>query len=458
MQLEMRRRCEKCTQTLAADGEAYICSFEDTFCAACASAGGICPHCGGELVLRPRRSGRRRAPEESPAPVQPKIRRSRIWAVSFGVWTFISVAATATVYEMYHLSGSTTSLGRIAGMEFSELLTYAALTPFVYAFAVRYPIQRENWVRRSLLHLCGGLVLTAGHVVLRSVTPYGYWDPAIREWTSAVWDFHAHAFRAPWGPMKRMMLAGVVDDVFGAYVPILLVAHVVSYYHRFRERELRAAQLEGQLTKAHLHMLKSQLQPHFLFNTLHSISALMLTDVIAADRMMTLLSDLLRMSLEQNGTQLTTLSREIEFLGVYLEIEKTRFEDRMRVGIEIAPECVDAQVPHLLLQPLVENAVRHGIAKLSAGGEIRIVARVEAGGLQMWIRDNGPGLAEVRGEKAKSGLGLRVTRERLRALYGDEQRCEIGNRAEGGAEVYLRIPFTAVERIAKPEDITLSYT
>jgi two-component system, LytTR family, sensor kinase len=191
--------------------------------------------------------------------------------------------------------------------------------------------------------------------------------------------------------------------------------------------------------------LKSQLQPHFLFNTLHSISSLMLTDVMAADRMM-----MLRMSLEQNGRQVTTLSREIEFLDVYLEIEKTRFEDRLKVTFDIAPECLDAQVPHLLLQPIVENAVRYGVSRRSSQGEICIVAKCEESELHLWIRDNGPGFAGPDDDRSKHGLGLRLTRERLQALFGREQRCEIGNQPGGGAEVHLEMPFSVIAETSRP--------
>jgi hypothetical protein len=366
-----------------------------------------------------------------------------IWAISFGVWTAVSLAATATI-AMYYVVNGRAEFGVIAGMEFSQILTYAPLTPFAFALATRYPIQRPNWGRRCLLHLTAGLVFTFGHIALRAATPYGYWDPTYREWSSALWNSHLHTFRSPWVPLKSMFLSSVVDDVTGTYVPIVLVAQAISYYKRLRERELRASQLEGQLAKTRLQMLKSQLQPHFLFNTLHSISSLMLIDVVAADRMMTSLSDLLRMSLESNGTQVTTLSREIEFLNVYLDIEKARFEDRLRVVFDIAPECLDAQVPHLLLQPLVENAVRHGVSKRSSNGLIRIVAKRDGRSLRIWIRDNGPGLPEPSDENPRQGLGLTLTRERLRALYSEEQSCEIRNVPEGGAEVALRTPFRLI--------------
>ena len=343
---------------------------------------------------------------------------------------------------MYRLVDRGAQLRDIAGMEFSSILTYAPLSPFAFAFAMRFPIRRGSWIKPVLWHLLASLVFTLGHVACKAAAPYGYYDAVYHEWTSAIWNSHLHVFRDPWVVLKGMLLVNVVDDITGTYVPIVLIAHVVSYYRSLRDREIRATQLEGQLAKARLQTLQSQLQPHFLFNTLHSISALMLTDVRAADRMMTSLSDLLRMSLERNGTQATTLSREIEFLDVYLEIEKARFEDRLQVVFDIDPECLDALVPHLLLQPLVENSVRHGVSRRSSRGEILIAARHQESKLDLQIRDNGPGFRRLPPKASHGGLGLRLTRERLLALYGEEQDFEIQNVSTGGAEVHLRIPFS----------------
>jgi len=442
MNLEMKPSCEKCLQPLAAESEAYICSFECTYCHECAfRLKNVCRKCGGELVRRPRRN-----PSQSgPAAVNraaPRIRTGLIWAASFAVWTFISLATTATIYAMYHSSNQSMRLGMDAILQFGENLPFAPLTPLVLAFAWRFPVERRNWRKRSLQHLAAAIAFSLVHVALRALFPYSYWDPVHMEWTSALWNPHLHAFRDFPAVFRAMFLESVMDDITAVYIPIVIVAHLISYYQSFRERELRTRQLEGQLAKARLETLKSQLQPHFLFNTLHSISALMLTDVVAADRMMTSLSDLLRMSLEGNATQLTTLSREIEFLDVYLSIEKIRFEDRLNVFFDIAPVSLDAQVPHLLLQPLVENAVRHGISKRSAPGEIRIISRQEDRTLHLWIRDNGPGLSEAQNETPKRGLGLSVTRERLAALYAGDQSCRIRNLAEGGAEVHVQLPFS----------------
>jgi len=391
------------------------------------------------LLRRPRRQtlvGRGDNEEANIAEDRPWL----IWAVSFGVWSLVALAATLTIYKMYRSTDSPMRFMITLGWESCQILTYAPLTPFAFAFANRYPIRRENWGSRALLYLAGGLAFALAHIALRAVTPYAYWDSKHREFASAIWDSQAHIFKVQWLVLQKQFFAGVVDDITGTFVPIVLVAHAVSYYRRFRERELRAAQLEGQLAKARLQTLKSQLQPHFLFNTMHSISSLMLTDVQAADRMMTRLGDLLRMSLESAGTQITTLSRELEFLNCYLEIEKVRFAERLTVILDIAPETLDASVPHLLLQPLVDNAVKHGISKLRTGGEIRISANAKDGELQLEISDNGPGIG-MEGGLPATGLGLRITRERLDSLYGLDQNVELLSLPGGGTATRICIPF-----------------
>jgi two-component system LytT family sensor kinase len=436
----MKTSCEACERALPADLEAYICSFECTFCSDCAAGTQfICPNCGGELLRRPRRTTPSGSPDDGSLNL-PDNRPLLIWAVSFAVWSFVAFAATLTIYQLYRSTNTPMSFMSVLGLQFSHLLTYAPLTPFAFALALRYPIHGDNWRGRSLLYLAAGLVFTVAHVALRATTPYAFWDPKYREWSSAIWDSHAHLFKVQWVVLQKEFFSNVVDDITGAFVSIVLVAQAVSYYRRFRERELRAAQLEGQLAKAHLQTLKSQLQPHFLFNTMHSISALMLSDVQAADQMMTRLGDLLRMSLESAGTQITTLSRELEFVNCYLEIEKVRFAERLTVTLEIAPETLDALVPHLLLQPLVDNAIKHGISRLSAGGELRIAANAQDGELRINIKDNGPGYGKE-GTFSARGLGLRITRERLESLYGQDQSMELLSLPGYGAVMRVCIPF-----------------
>jgi LytS/YehU family sensor histidine kinase len=183
---------------------------------------------------------------------------------------------------------------------------------------------------------------------------------------------------------------------------------------------------------------------------MHSISSLMLTDVKAADRMMTRLGDLLRMSLDSADTQVTSLSRELEFLNCYLEIEKMRFAERLTVTQEIAPETLDAPVPYLLFQPLVDNAIKHGISKLTSGGKIGITVSVQDGVLEIEIKDNGPGFVKVTSLPA-SGVGLKITRERLESLYGQNQSVELLSPLGGGTVMRVCLPFRGQPADREPD-------
>ena len=437
----MKTNCEACGLALPAERTAYVCSYECTFCPVCTSnMHGICLHCGGELVRRPRRTVPVKDEAITNGGVPGSIRPWIIWALSFGVWTFVALAYGLTVFELYRSTGQSMRFMTVLGMQSSQVLTYIPLTPFVFALANRYQLQRSNWARNSLILLAGGLVFTVAQVAMRGMTPYAYWDPRVHHWGSAVWDAQAHGFRIQWFMFRSLFLGSVVDDVVTTYFPIVLIAHMASYYQRFRERELRSSQLQGQLEKARLQSLKSQLQPHFLFNTLNSISALMLTNVEAADRMITRLGDLLRISLETAGTQMTTLSRELEFVSCYIEIEKVRFEERLKVSIDVAPEALDASVPHLLLQPLVDNAIKHGISRLVSGGEIHISVTQDDADLHIEVRDNGPGFREP-AHSSSGGVGLRITRERLETIYGQDQSVEVLSLPQGGVAARVCIPL-----------------
>src|SRR6202167_217733 len=372
------------------------------------------------------------------------FRPSIIWALSFAVWTFVALAYPVTIYQLYRSTEMATRFTDVLALQCSQVIPYALLTPFVFAFANRYPVQQTNWGKRSLLLLAGGAVFTIVHVALRGMTPYAYWDPHVRHWVSAVWDAETHRVRIQWYMYQALFLTSVVDDIITTYLPLVLIAHVASYYQKLRERELRTSQLQAQLEKARLQALKSQLQPHFLFNTLNSISALMLTNVEAADRMITRLGDLLRLSLESADTQMTTLSRELEFVNCYVEIEKVRFEERLKVEIDIDPETLDASIPHLLLQPLVDNAIKHGISQLVAGGKIHISASRDNGDLHLEVRDNGPGLS-CPSDFSLRGVGLRITRERLETIYGQNQSVQLLTLPEGGVVARVSLPLSMAE-------------
>jgi two-component system LytT family sensor kinase len=370
------------------------------------------------------------------------------WIVSLAslaTWSFIIVSSSVSMYEFDRSVGHPVTLLHEFILPLVNYLIFAFLTPFVFFLARRHPIQRDNWRQSVFLYFVGGLGFTAAHVVLRCLI-YPVWDPRINGYTSAVWNSTRHVPQIKWILFQRLFFYNMVDDIASTYLAIVLVAHAVWYYQNFREREIRATQLETQLTKARLKALKSQMQPHFLFNTMHSISALVLTDASAADKMITRLSDFLRINLANDDVQFTTLSRELEFVNGYLEIEKVRFEERLNVVFNIAPDTLDAHVPHLLLQPLVENAIRHGISRRRGGGELGITSKRKDRHVYLRVKDNGPGLTEVERDRLTAGFGLRATRERLQTIYGDDQSLGIRGLAEGGVEVELRLPFRTDSR------------
>ena len=225
------------------------------------------------------------------------------------------------------------------------------------------------------------------------------------------------------------------------YLILVGLTHAYEYYSRYRERELAASQLQTKLAQAELDILKMQLHPHFLFNTLNTISVLMNKDVKAANRMLGNLSDLLRAALKNAHTHEVPLRHELEFLKCYLEIEQTRFSDRLRVSMCIDPATLDACVPGLILQPLVENAIRYGIAPRTDAGRVEIFADRMNETVQLKICDDGPGLRRGVRIDSASHIGLSNTRARLVELYGPNHRFELNNSPSGGAVATITIPF-----------------
>lgn len=228
---------------------------------------------------------------------------------------------------------------------------------------------------------------------------------------------------------------------------------VAAYRHRERSRgrAIQTSALQAQLAQARLQALKAQLHPHFLFNTLNAISALMHRDVDSADRMIALLSDLLRVSLDKDERHQVSLKDELGFLERYLAIERIRFRDRLTVNIDIESGCGAALVPRLILQPLVENSIIHGIALQSTAGLIAVTARRKGNRLVVSVADDGPGLM---GEKpTREGVGLSNTRARLAELYGADQRVVLDRAAQGGLAVTLEMPFEHTPRfpVEEPE-------
>ncbi|MFC1724324.1 sensor histidine kinase [candidate division KSB1 bacterium] len=307
-------------------------------------------------------------------------------------------------------------------------LPWAFFTPLIVYFIKRFPVRREKWFGPVLFHL----VLSVFFTVIQA----GIYNCFIGLFKNLmpVWNFR----------ILSSLIFGFIHFNIIAYGIVISIYYLFEYYRKFRERELKASRLETRLAQSQLEVLKMQLQPHFLFNTLHAISALLHKDSEAADKMISRLSDLLRFSLDNSGLQEVTLKEELELLKIYLEIEKTRFEDRLNVKYDIARETLSAVVPNLILQPLVENAVRHGIAPNVKGGMIKISSRHENNNLVVEVYDNGIGLKKNDLSALKKGFGLANTIERLNQLYGERGNFNLENAEGGGTIGTFKIPFRIV--------------
>jgi LytS/YehU family sensor histidine kinase len=346
------------------------------------------------------------------------------WLLGLGFWTALGLFFATQSGLAYTYQQGYAPWGFLIRLSLGEWYIWAALSPGVFWLARRFPFERGRRMRALAVHLPVAVVCTLVKLTIEG---------------QVVWPLLGLTGR--FNPTNKMHIA------FLTYWAMVGVSHGIQYYQRYRERELRASQLETRLAAARLDALRTQLQPHFLFNTLHAISALMNRDVEAAERMLARLSDLLRLTLDSAGEPMAPLKRELEFLERYLEIEQTRFADRLTVEMKIEPDTLDFPVPSLLLQPLVENAVRHGIAPRAEPGRIAIRARRMDGALQIEIEDNGRGLPR----EMREGLGLSNTRARLEQLYGGAHRFELraANGDGSGTLVRLVLPMQNEKHVAE---------
>jgi signal transduction histidine kinase len=310
--------------------------------------------------------------------------------------------------------------------------SWACLAPGILWLSRRFPLDKQSWHFSLPAHIAGVFVATTLHIVMAVATRMAtYW--AIGESTGS-WRIEA----------QRMFFLNF-DWEMMTYWAIVGLSHALAYHREAQTRALKASQLETRLVEAQLQSLQRQLQPHFLFNTLNTISALMHRDVDAADSMIARLSDLLRISLQSVGVQEVSLKEELDFLSKYLEIEQTRFRDRLTVVFDVSPDTFDALVPNLVLQPLVENAIKHGIGPRPAPGTITICSRRVSGMLELTVQDNGVGLSAARLSDFNRGVGLSNTRSRLEHLYGSLHRFEFRQPAQGGLLVLIAIPLAVIE-------------
>jgi len=351
-------------------------------------------------------------------------KRSVRFALIWGIWTIVALFFSTQVFMMYYSENQPIPYAKAFSVQAAACYLWALMTPVVLWLSRRYRIDRHNWRRKVLFHIVLSVALSGVLIAIHFVIYV-----LIMNRTSKLTLFWAFNYIYP--NLDRFLLV---------YWFILLMSHAWNYYSSYREGELKASRLRTQLAQAQLEALKMQIHPHFLFNTLHSISALLSKDTEAARKMISRLGDFLRLTLENGGATEVSLQQELEFLKGYLEIERIRFKDRLTTTINVDPEVLNVQVPNLILQPIVENAMRHAIARTNAG-EVEITAMPRNGAVRIEIKDNGPGIDATKPLRATStGLGLVNTQARLVGLYGSSARLELRNRISGGLTVMLEIP------------------
>jgi two-component system, LytTR family, sensor kinase len=379
------------------------------------------------LMERPLFTAARTSVEQSGALDQRRLK----WAVIFGFWTIFGTLNATTIYFETVYVGMSHSWWRMVVWQVLIWDVWACFAPLILRLGRRFSLARANWVRPLLVHLLAFIILVAIH------TAVGIW---ITNWIEP-FDEMGRPFPPFLDNFLTRLTGNFTSDLL-IYGIILGIGYAFDYYSKYRERETLAAQLEAQLAQAQLQSLKMQLHPHFLFNTLNGIVGLVRdNDNKAAVNMLVGLSTLLRHALENAGRQEVSLREELDFLELYFDIQQMRFSDRLRVEMKIEPETLEARVPNLILQPLVENAVRHAVAPRISAGLIGVSARRENGSLQLRVYDDGPGLSGGWLLEHSKGIGLSNTRARLEQLYGPEHRFIVRNREEGGVEALISLPL-----------------
>ena len=361
---------------------------------------------------------------DSPSAHAVGIARSRVWRwVGYDVAAWTLVALLFTLQSVASTPGS--SFARGFAVQMAGFIPCMLLTPLIAYVALRFRLSESPDARTIGAHLAALLVFTIGGGMMMG------WLEWLLPWHAAM--PLSHAIRT-----SAIHYFGVDTLIYCMVVAIVMTA---AYAHESRERTVRAARLQAQLAEAQLHALGAQLQPHFLFNTLHAISALVRHDPKRAEQLIARMSELLREMLDNSDRVECTLAEELAFLEKYLDIQEARFGARLRVSFEVHPETHDVQVPRLVLQPLVENAIRHGIARRSAPGTVAITAACADGTLTLTVCDDGVGLPAP--GIVREGVGLSTTRARLAQLYGAAQSLVIVPAPEGGTICTIRIPCRA---------------
>ena len=319
-------------------------------------------------------------------------------------------------------------VGRLFVLNAAYWYVPALLTPTIFRLAYRFRVDGPHWLRALGAHGLLAVSFSMFHCACMIGVRLMLWESGGKnpyvDWTSFV---------------QRRFLENL-DWTLMVYSTIVGLSYALAYYRESQARAVTEAQLETRLVEARLRTLEAELHPHFLFNTLHAISSLVHTNPDSADRMISRLSDLLRITFDRSGSARVSLQEELEFLQKYLEIEQTRFQDRLSVQFDVDPDTLDAEVPRLILQPLVENAIKHGVSPQAGAGIVQIVSRRKADALWLEVSDNGVGLSAGARARLRSGVGLSNTRDRLQFMYGAAHKIEFSDDRKGLA-VRLEIPF-----------------
>jgi two-component system, LytTR family, sensor kinase len=302
---------------------------------------------------------------------------------------------------------------------FAMVWIYAALTPAVIWLARRHPLRPPRLSRSIAGIIIGGLCITVAAVVLEI----------------AVVQLMPRTIPSPF----LILFVDRFNITVFYYIATIAVTMAFDNARVAREQEVARARLAAELSRAQLGALRMQIQPHFLFNTLNTISSMMVRDPDGADAMISRLGDLLRLTLEQGEAQETTVERELEIVRLYVDIEQIRFEEWLTVDIDVDPDVLDARVPPMMLQPLIENAIRHGIAPAARPGSVRVSAHREGADLLLVIEDDGVGFTNGRSSPGH-GIGMKATADRLRHLYGADQQMHVERAMPRGTRISIRLP------------------
>jgi len=393
----------------------------------------------------------------------PRTLRSRLGgaALIVGVWLVLGIFQGVQSHLNTLNSGHPVPLWSAVGIAVQRYLVYALLTFPLLGLCRRFPLTSKRWLSGVAAHMIG----LAGFVVLYA---------ALRIVTGSVRNAQTLEPLPPTLDNALTLMRSSFFEQFWMYGSMVAVIVALEHYRQARRRELREAGLKQQVAEYRLQVLRLQLHPHFLFNALNGIATLMLRDVRTAREMLLRLGDLLRIALTHSADHETSLREEVEFVRAYLDLERMRFGERLVVHLAIEPDSLDARVPYMILQPLVENAIRHGIAEVRAGGTLSLLTACRAGRLHIRIVNDGPRLAPAPdrplwrdsdpggplesdsdpGTPRGAGIGLKNARARLSQLYGDAYRLRLVERPEGGAELHMELPLRGAAEAAGAEAAT----